>query len=122
MSPIVRESSLGDDSFLWPASGDTAFAPGDLRQPGTANLEFLQDRWHAYADGYRRAATIVATHLDSARGDEDRVVFALLGLWRHYLELKLKALIPDMRELPGGPSEPVPVKHDLTKLWSIAEP
>lgn len=123
MSPTKHESGFpGGAPFLWPEPGDKAFVPGDLNRPGVANLVFLTERWHAYAEGFGRAAMIVTGNLDSTRGDEDRVAFAVLTLWRHYLELKIKALIPDLQELPGGPTDPVPVSHDLAHLWSVAEP
>jgi hypothetical protein len=71
--------------------------------------------------GFRRAAELLADHVLAHRGDLDSVFFPLASCWRHYVELRLKTLLVDLRRLLD-----LPVKqehhHDIQQLWAEVRP
>src|SRR5512139_3499061 len=75
--PNRGESIFGFDSpFHWNAWVDGA--RGD---------------WLGFAYGYREVATRAWQHLKAHSGFANPEIFAFCFLWRHYLELTLKALL-----------------------------
>ncbi len=77
--------------------------------------------WDIYATGYKDAADIIVDHLPLQRGTLDTVVYPVLFLYRHFLELRLKGLVRDGRELldhDGG----TPSGHGLETLWRELRP
>lgn len=121
-----------DAPRLWPEAGDTAFEPGDPTQPGVGALRWLGGvlpEWQSYAEGYRSAAERLGAVIvsDSAarklwQPEIDRIALPLVAFWRQYLELMLKSLIPEFRDLPYGPEALTPECHNLKQLWDMAEP
>jgi hypothetical protein len=75
-----------------------------------------------YIHGYRRAAEALFNHVDGCeRMSPDYIVFPLVFLWRHHLELALKNVVAIGRELEG--EEPTyPTHHGLRDLWNTAKP
>src|SRR5260370_16784696 len=49
---------------------------------------------YAYAEGYRLAARLIADHVIEKRWDTDFLVYPIVFLYRHNVELQLKRLIP----------------------------
>jgi hypothetical protein len=73
-------------------------------------------RWRLYTDGYLSAADRL---VDSCigRAYEDELIYPVLALYRHHLELKLKYVL---RACPGFTQELeawLASKHDLSELW-----
>lgn len=81
----------------------------------------LVDKRLDRADGYQRAAEILADHILTHRSDLDSVVFPFAACWRHYVELQLKRALMDLRRLLD-----VPVveeqHHDVLQLWNKVRP
>jgi hypothetical protein len=76
------------------------------------------DSWCIYADGFKRAAELLIANVRSTY-EINTVVFPILFLARHYIELTLKEVIAYGRylnELVGTP----PGGHDLENLWKEA--
>lgn len=80
--------------------------------------EWIQDYGSTYASGYRRAAELLIEHINSRGSDQDILVYPIVFLFRHHVELSLKRIIelcllqitaPDVK----GPK----VDHDLNILW-----
>jgi hypothetical protein len=70
-----------------------------------------------YASGYRRAADVlVEQFLDDSRS-MDTVVFPIVYLYRHYLELRLKELAFGGHALLNHPVD-FEDQHSLVQLWS----
>jgi hypothetical protein len=80
----------------------------------------------AYQDGYRRAALHLAEHVCYAGRGQDFLVYPIVYLYRHHIELTLKSIInvaafvvdyklteKDLDTLG---------RHDLAKLWQLARP
>jgi len=132
MPRLIESISEDDDQLLWPEAGDTVFGDGDPSRPGVAALRWLGGvlpQWRAYAQGFRVAADALGKFIiveSEARGlvqpRIDEIALPLVALWRHYLELTLKALIPELDDLSYGPDTPLPHSHNLKQLWELAEP
>jgi hypothetical protein len=70
----------------------------------------------AYSEGYRRAAAIVADHVIENAAEQDFLVFAIMFMYRHYLELVLKDITRHARLLFGLGAD-LPSGHNLYSLW-----
>jgi hypothetical protein len=110
----------------WPRPGDVLFlatnpdeiGPDDL----TADLRYRRNLWWQYAEGYERAAQRLLAAADVRDGDADLLVYPLIFLWRHYLELALKALVPELRYLDDSERVDQELSHRLDLLWRQAHP
>lgn len=78
-----------------------------------------EDSWGIYADGFKRAAELLIGNVRSTY-EINTVVFPILFLCRHHIELMLKEIIgyglylsEQVRTPPGG--------HDLENLWNEAK-
>lgn len=78
-----------------------------------------EDSWGIYADGFKRAAQLLISSVQSTY-EINTVVFPILFLCRHHIELMLKEIIgyglylnEEVRPPPGG--------HDLQNLWKEAK-
>ena len=88
---ILYESTI-DESFEYPNSKDKLFAD---------NKDFWQlnaciDKFNgiaAYASGYLEAAKLLARIVIYAQRHMDTLVYPIIYLYRHYLEIQLKDLI-----------------------------
>ncbi len=78
----------------------------------------LAPRW-AYTEGYHRAVEILAQHLADERRDLDVLVYPLIYLARHGIELRLKEVIR-FAALVRGENATAEFKHSLGALWQDA--
>ena len=86
---------------------------------GAAVSLIREDSWGIYADGFKRAAELLISNVQSTY-EINTVVFPILFLCRHHIELMLKEIIgyglylnQEVRTPPGG--------HDLQNLWKEAK-
>jgi hypothetical protein len=82
---------------------------------------------YAYAEGYRLAGRIIADHVIQNRWDADFLVYPIVFVYRHYIELQLKRLIPQAAFLANHPLSEAHRKllstsHILVQLWGVIEP
>ena len=90
-----------------------------------ASLNWIPDSHDAldmYAEGYLEAAKLVsrAAVKKGSKLTIDAVLWPMVFLWRHYLELRLKELIVSAADLSGGRTPRV-MTHDLGMLWRTAK-
>jgi len=87
--------------------------------------------WWAYAAGYKEAADRLVVGIDAGQHGQDMLVFPILFLYRHYLELSIKTQIRECQVLQGI-ERPVKPKseaqrilaaqgHDLAGLWAYLQ-
>ena len=77
-----------------PESGDTLFASAGDWQNNACLWKRSIDEWYPYIRGYKRAADVLEDHIvNQHRYDVDTLVYPIVFLYRHYLELQLKAII-----------------------------
>ncbi|HHS8916416.1 TPA: hypothetical protein ACTVMT_005267, partial [Escherichia coli] len=68
----------------------------------------------AYTEGYRRAADILINHIDESGRDQDFLVYPVLFLYRHHLELLIKQIIGLALALAEDPDKPSTKKMTIT--------
>lgn len=96
------------------AAGQGGAGPRSGRVAGSG-----ADGWCLYASGYKRAAELLVEHVRTTY-ELNTVVFPILFLYRHYLEVILKEIIGYARYLDATP-EGAPGGHGLDKLWAEAK-
>jgi hypothetical protein len=116
---MIDDQPDGNDSLLnmeipWPKKGDRLFtSDGD-----SSYLVRTQagESWESYVHAYRMAAEMLVerTHEPLAL---NWLIFPILYLYRHYLELRLKSLIWDGDALDGVPPTQLDREHGLIALW-----
>lgn len=79
-----------------------------------------------YATGFRRSAYYLATQLIDAGTVKTFMIYPIIYLYRHYVELALKAIITSAsrlldREITGQTLKALG-RHDLWELWQAARP
>jgi len=71
-------------------------------------------QWHRYAHGYKEAADRVYESWIAL--SDDSLVFPLVFLYRHYVELRLKELLQSAERFLGLPQD-WQSDHDIANLW-----
>ncbi len=104
-----------EKDFPWPRKGDNLWGFNDDLQ-SNACLNWHWDPFDPYSRGYRKAADILATYVVKNHRDQDMLVYPILFLYRHYIELKLKEITHYGSMLLEG-SKGIPQGHDLNELW-----
>ena len=81
---------------------------------------FLEPNWVLYVEGYKNAADYLVERSVSEH-EMDFLVYPIIFLYRHYLELQLKDLFQQLREYHNLSCE-LSYNHDLTQLWNKIRP
>lgn len=107
----------------WPQDGDNLFIEGEDWYLNSC-LHFLSDDLGLFITGYKEAADRLVKSIMEDRNDQDSLVYPILFLYRHYLELSLKRLIREGNRLLDNPSPwgdigfPTDARsHNLLSLW-----
>ena len=85
-----------------------------------ACLNYQYDCMDLYARGYKKAADTLVEEVLRTANHQDILVYPILFLYRHYLELQLKVIIAEGRRLLDD-GEGFPTNHDIASLWSIVK-
>ncbi len=119
-----EDSSLDKPEFPWPQKGDQLFK-ADTDWWLNAGIDNWNQDFHAYAEGYKRAADIVVEHVTAnPRGGRDPIdylVFPIVFLYRQYIELRLKEIILIGNRLEDR-EQGFPKHHRIDELWKHARP
>lgn len=101
-----------------PQVGDTVFKALDARRDIKVRAGWLpaQHQWLPYQTGYMDAADILVKHYDHRSPSTNSLVYPIVFLCRHHLELVLKELIRDSEGLRQEPFTHWD-SHDLTQMW-----
>lgn len=112
-----------DAEFPWPAEGDDPYKLTESARRLIACLNFTHDEpWYAIAEGFKMSADLAVAHVESTGHDQDFLVYPIVFSYRHYLEVMLKQLLRDLRQLFDIEDDSIPGTHSLETLWNIAEP
>jgi len=80
----------------------------------------------AYQEGYRRAALHLAEHACDAGRAQDFLIYPIVYLYRHHIELTLKSIINAACVVVDYTLTETDLdtlgRHDLAKLWKLARP
>ncbi|MGK3115854.1 hypothetical protein [Candidatus Pantoea formicae] len=103
-------------------SSETELLAGDSDWHNNACLNYMRDHGTAYTEGYRRAADILIRHIDETARDQDFLVYPVVFLYRHHIELQIKQVTGLARRLlreddPRGGDRGT---HNLNSLWEVA--
>jgi len=114
MSIFDPEQSL---NLAAPPSADDAIFQSAENGWDNACLHYAPNGWLTYALGYKEAADRLVAELERERRRQDVLVYPIVYLYRHYLELAIKGLIRQAQKLLEDPIR-VPAKHTIVQLWS----
>lgn len=119
----------GDDQSVFgtgpaPKKDDVLFRADDDWQANACIAKW--DAGWAYSNGFRRAAFQLAQHVCDTASDQDVLIYPIVYLYRHHVELVLKSIIRSAfglldRELSKQDHE-VLGRHGLSELWQTAQP
>jgi len=107
-----------DNSIPWPRKGDRLFKEDEdfLKNPRLFSLFGCSEKWYLYPRGYLRAADLLVEHIIKDRTERNFLVYPIVFLYRHYIELELKEFIRDGNDFLDK-SENFPACHNLDELW-----
>ncbi len=74
------------------------------------------NRDYGYIEGYRRSADILVNYIQDKTVDQDILIYPIVFLYRHHIELRLKELIKEGRSLLGKDYKKYE-KHNIDFLW-----
>jgi len=81
-----------------------------------ACLNFTEDRWDLYAEGYKKASDLLVTHIQINQVDQDFLVYPIVFNYRQYLELKLKDILLVAQKV-FNKTFILPIHHDINMIW-----
>jgi len=115
----MAENGTPEFNFPWPKQGDQLIAETGSRH---------YDAWisghsdlFAHVEGYKRAADLVWAQIEEnpRLAGIDYLVYPMVFLYRHYVELSIKDIISLGNYLEHEPAT-FPAKHGLKELWKVA--
>lgn len=114
----MNTKELPDDFDIdYPKRGDKLIAPGDK----TLFADWMAGQWHWYPDAYKKAADKLVGQIEG-HAFEDVLIFPVIFLYRHFVELKLKELIKELDNLSGTRISDSDFKtHRLGPLWNYVK-
>jgi hypothetical protein len=110
-----------------PSKEDILFRDGlpDSWNNACVNVTWGDDQ-HGYTEGYRRGARLLVEYVTEQQRDQDYLVYPIIFLYRHHIELALKNLI---RQAPYVIDRPLSMtetqhldRHRLDLLWQDFKP
>jgi hypothetical protein len=124
---VFLENTMSVDKYGAPPpprKGDKLFR-GDLND--WMNNACIRDGdEYAYREGYRRGARVLVRAVEETQSDQDFLVYPIIFLYRHHIELALKRVIkraPYLIERPLTEAENDHlVNHRLDSLWKDLKP
>lgn len=111
-------------STVWPKATNPAFTAFVIPDDGGRSTAMVSERPTLYdmAHGFRVAANQLAAKLDRGGSEPDVVFFPFAYLWRHYLELELKALLLVTVEYFREGGVPAKPHHRIVDYWDALLP
>jgi hypothetical protein len=108
---------MENNSFDYPQKGEQLFKEivGDWHN--ACLYPFKADMWVNYLIGYKDAADILVEYVKKTNNNLDFLVFPIVFLYRHYLELQLKMIIKDGYDLLNT-NKDYKKCHKLDDLWN----
>ncbi|MCP5195925.1 MAG: hypothetical protein H6974_03900 [Gammaproteobacteria bacterium] len=85
-----------------------------------ACLNFQGDMSYGYIEGYKRAADALVTQVNETGIDQDFLVYPIVFLYRQHIELLLKRIINNSRQLLNNESG-YPKNHKIDNLWHLVK-
>lgn len=106
-----------------PRASDVLFGANNEDWRLNACIEHWGDVDHAYKAGFREAAFQLADRMCNQPSSQDYLVYPILYLYRHHIEMVLKDIVRlsgDLLDQPQSKTRKENLKkHDLAKLWRM---
>ena len=112
MAPLDLNIDLS--KLPWPDASSRVFVAGEPSRR-VAWIPNSAAQWHCYAHGYKEAAERLYESWKTL--SDDNLVFPLVFLYRHYVELRLKELLQTAERFLGLPRG-WQSDHDIANLWT----
>lgn len=103
----------------WPNKDDDLLELGD-DWTNNATLNYSSDELNIYSEGYKQAGDILSERLQKNRTGLDFLVYPLIFLYRHHIELELKIIVKEGSYLLDG-ERIMRNHHKLNNLWDDAK-
>ncbi len=103
------------DERPWPRKGDVLFAEA-TDWWHNACVGWSREEWFGYAEGYKRSGDVLVQHVIDTQSDQDFLVYPIIFLYRHALEIALKHILVKGFQLLDK-EQPLPKQHRLAQLW-----
>lgn len=81
-----------------------------------ACLNWFHDPTEMYIIGYKEAADSLVDSIANRKGSADSLIFPIVFLYRHYVEIRIKSLLHDGSRLLDREYKQKS-EHQLSKLW-----
>ena len=81
-----------------------------------ACLNWYHDPTEMYIIGYKEAADSLVDSIANRKGSADSLIFPIVFLYRHYVEIRIKSLLHDGSRLLDREHKQKS-EHQLSKLW-----
>lgn len=104
-----------ETELRWPKSGDDPFAMKTSAWDSARIQQNVESRFYGMVSGYRSAADSLVDRAVEDRFERDVLVYPILFLYRHAIELELKWLLSNYGRQAG--IQPVWNSHELKPLW-----
>jgi hypothetical protein len=108
-------------SAEWPKVGDSLFGAGPWKAEALVGA-YSGDGLYDYAAAYKDAADALVDDVLSFRFPVDSVVYPIIFLYRHYVELILKGIIEVGLQLEPQVNARSKEHHRIKDLWLSARP
>ena len=92
----------------------------DYETPHTNTFELPSEKneWWLISNGYYKLAKLGAKYVIKNGNDQDFLAYPVIYCYRHFIELELKGLTMEIKNLKEGKYE-IEVNHDLTKVLNV---
>ena len=117
-----------EEEIVLPRKGDILFGDSVPASGSSAHINITwADPEIGYTEGYRRGARLLVEHVVESQRDQDYLVYPIVFLYRHHIELALKNLILRAPYLMGRSLTSTEEKHrsrshSLEVLWKDLKP
>ncbi len=109
-----------------PRKEDVLFQSGFEDWHNNACLNFSYGNDIGYTEGYRRGAYLLVEYVNEHGRDQDFLLYPIVFLYRHHIELALKAILRDAPYVLDRRPTPAEIKHSqkhrLDLLWQDVKP
>jgi hypothetical protein len=109
-----------------PRASDVLFGASQEGWRLNACIEHWGDVEHAYKAGFREASSQLVEHMCKEPSNQDYLVYPIVYLYRHHIEMVLKdifRLSVDLLEKPMSNRQEKKLKaHNLSQLWDMIRP
>jgi len=105
----------------WPKEGMKLFTT-DQDWWNQASIDYYRqsEKLGIIAEGYKTAGDLIVDYVKKYRIEQDALVYPMVFLYRHYIELVLKDIISIAKKYFNEKVE-YPEEHDLSLLWHTAK-